>query len=155
MIAFFPDAIRTVTEHVWTEFLGCPVIPEVDHPEEPVVQGQVLLRGAWAGVISVRCSEPLARFATSRMFGIPGEEVGSEEMQDAMDELANMTGGNLKALLPTPCDICLPPGDPAQLGRTRVVGEVRFECNGEPLYVVMAQFSGADRNGDRPAPSGT
>ena len=154
MIAFFPDAIRTVTEHVWTEFLGCPVIPEVDHPDEPTMQGRILLRGAWAGTITVRCSESLARFATSRMFGIPDGEVGPEEMQDALDELANMTGGNLKALLPTPCDICLPPVDPACLGPARVVGEVRFECIGEPLHVAMAQFSGAERNGS-PSASGS
>ncbi|NIQ01639.1 MAG: chemotaxis protein CheX, partial [Nitrospinaceae bacterium] len=54
------------------------------------------------------CPIPLARQAAAIMFQLQEDTAGPEEIQDAFGELANITGGNIKALLPEPSYLSLP-----------------------------------------------
>ncbi|MCU0705946.1 MAG: chemotaxis protein CheX, partial [Fimbriiglobus sp.] len=45
-------------------------------------------------------------------FDTPSAEVTPAELADALGELANMVGGNLKALLPDGCRLSLPSVEP-------------------------------------------
>jgi chemotaxis protein CheX len=42
------------------------------------------------------------------MFGCDGDELADDEVGDAVGEIANMTGGNLKSLLGGSCHMSLP-----------------------------------------------
>jgi chemotaxis protein CheX len=76
------------------------------------------------------------------MFDLEPEAVTLDETRDALGELTNMMGGNLKALLPGPSRLSLPtvveesgPGvDP--LGNLPI-NQIAFECDGELLRVVF------------------
>jgi len=104
----------------------------------------VQLAGAWEGSVLLYCTQTLAKRAASVMFGMEPDAVGDEEIEDALGELANMTAGNIKTLLPRPCDLSLPavvdgidyrlviPG-------SRVASKVLLECEEEPLLVTLME----------------
>ncbi|HVD28484.1 MAG TPA: chemotaxis protein CheX [Mycobacteriales bacterium] len=50
----------------------------------------------------------LARTAASAMFDRPAEALTDDEVADALGELTNMIGGNLKSLLPGPSRLSMP-----------------------------------------------
>ena len=52
--------------------------------------------------------EAVARRAAAVMFELDASAASLEDMQDAVGELTNMTGGNVKALLEGQCALSLP-----------------------------------------------
>jgi hypothetical protein len=67
------------------------------------------LHGDWVGRAALTTSLPVAHDLTRALLQMDaGEEVGAEDLADAFGELANVVGGNLKALLPTPGTLGLP-----------------------------------------------
>lgn len=62
------------------------------------VTGMVGLAGSYTGILSIHCPQPLALRITSNMLGMDVEEVG-EDVNDALGEIANMLGGNVKQIL--------------------------------------------------------
>jgi chemotaxis protein CheX len=79
--------------------------PKDDYPlKEPVrrfkcsITGMVGFAGTYSGVISIHCPVALALQMTSNMLGMECEEV-NEDLNDAIGEIANMLGGNVKQVL--------------------------------------------------------
>jgi chemotaxis protein CheX len=79
--------------------------PIDDYPlKEPVkrfkcsITGMVGFAGIYSGVISIHCPLDLALKMTSNMLGMECEEV-NEDLNDAIGEVANMLGGNIKQVL--------------------------------------------------------
>jgi chemotaxis protein CheX len=70
--------------------------------------GSIQIRGAWEGSVFIQAPMGLARRAAAIMFGLDEASVGSDEMCDALGELTNIVGGNVKAVLPSPCALSLP-----------------------------------------------
>ena len=54
--------------------------------------------GEWSGAVLVRCGMATAHKLAQRLFKL--DNVASDDVADAMGELANMIGGNLKSILP-------------------------------------------------------
>jgi CheY-specific phosphatase CheX len=110
--------------------------------KEPALAGCVQITGAWEGAVALHGSATLARQAASIMFGMNPEEATSEEVQDALAELTNITGGNVKTLLPEPCLLSLPAVVEGNDYTFRVPGSVpasclAFECEGQPFLVTL------------------
>lgn len=62
------------------------------------ITGMVGFAGIYSGVISIHCPVDLALKVTSNMLGIECGEV-NEDLNDAIGEIANMLGGNVKQVL--------------------------------------------------------
>ncbi len=82
--------------------------PADDFPlKEPIthfkcsITGMVGFAGTYSGVISIHCPLELAKKITCAMLGMEMEDVedGGEDLNDAVGEIANMLGGNVKMLL--------------------------------------------------------
>ncbi len=103
------EEFSRLVESVWAGLLGLELSPG-DSPcsGEACWTGRVRITGAWEGRVEVTLSAPLARSAAALMFGMELEEVGDAEIGDAVGELANITGGNVKALLPGPSSLSTP-----------------------------------------------
>src|SRR5258706_16403160 len=88
-----------ITRTVWKCTLGLDVVrceaPALE--AAPIFRATVTLRGAWDGELSLSCPDGLARETAALFFGKPADHVSDRETADAVGELANMTGGNLKA----------------------------------------------------------
>ena len=84
---------------VWAPSVDLELYP-VDHETGVRAHAAVLeASGAWEGRIVVRATESFARAVAANMFGMPRHEVEREDADDAIGELANVVGGNLKSLL--------------------------------------------------------
>jgi chemotaxis protein CheX len=141
--------ICQLTESIWNSMLGL----DVEKSDSPVKLGEgyysgtIQISGAWDGEVSLDCSAELARSLAALMFGGEAETAASDEIRDALGELTNMLGGNIKSLLPGPCQLSLPnvTEDLDHIDyQLRVQGgellnEVGFYCEGGPLRITVVQ----------------
>lgn len=145
---YLEEEITQVTTIVWESVLGITLEPQAEIPVvvHPVV-GCVLVSGAFNGAVTIECGEAVARDAAATMFGVAPRLAGAAEIRDAMGELVNMTGGNVKALLPAVSTLALPTVEEhrgsAVLPNADVVTQIGFTCEGRPLVVRLLRF----RNG--------
>ncbi len=68
----------------------------------------VQFTGDWEGAVVFACDDAFGCEAAAAMFGSGADTVTSEEIADALGELANMIAGNVKPLLPAPATLSLP-----------------------------------------------
>ena len=109
------DDIASIMDAIWQSLFGAELTYlGSEHAPGPLTEGQgslvgvVQITGVWEGSVMVECDSSLARDAAGAMFGMSGDDVGSEEVHDALGELANMAAGNIKSLLPAPAWLSLP-----------------------------------------------
>ena len=135
-----------VTESIWQNILGLTI--ERAHQATDAaaasfdLTGCVQITGVWKGVVVVKCSSQMARQAASILFRLDSEHIGPQHMQDALAELANMAGGNLKSLLPGPNELSLPAvveGAEHELIVTgsRLTAQIDLSCGGLPVQVAL------------------
>jgi len=138
------DAVQQTVETVWATLLGLAVQrkPAPAQPDEtPGWAGTVRISGAWDGEVRVTCSAELAHRAAAIMFAVERAAANVAQAEDALRELANVTGGNLMEVLPGPSQLSMPsvwngegtPPHPNGL----LLSRLHFECQGEPLSVVV------------------
>lgn len=138
------DDLEVITREVWTSFLdGDPdglVVGTGDHGDEQVT-GCVHLSGAYTGSIMLQCSGPAARDAAAALFAMPPADVTQTEVVDAIGEIANMVGGNVKSMLPGPSTLSLPAVVRGHLTvpGAHVVRQVELVWRTEPLVVTLWQ----------------
>jgi hypothetical protein len=103
-----------------------------------VASSQVSIGGAWDGRVRVETSLVLARQLTAHMFDLAEEDVDDDLVADAIGEIANIIGGNVKALLPTPSHLGLPGpggGEPAE-----EVARAVLNCDDHLVVVVVERL---------------
>ncbi|MFO0603461.1 MAG: chemotaxis protein CheX [Polyangiales bacterium] len=142
--------IREVTDQVCETLLHVDVAPgraEVA-PGAPFFVGSVDIHGSWEGAVTLACAGPLARRAAGTMLDVAPGEVTGEDVRDALGEITNILGGNVKALLPAPSRLSLPevrecPAEavPAGAGEGGV-HELWFSCGGEAMVVRLVRRGG-------------
>jgi chemotaxis protein CheX len=106
------DDLRVIAQQVWSSYLDTdgsrPLVPEPAKNPIIDVTGSVSVTGAWRGHVLISCSEGASRNAAAALLGIELDEVTDDDVADALGELANIIGGNVKSLLPEPCALSLP-----------------------------------------------
>lgn len=110
------DDVRGVTEDVWASLLGDEEIllpravpPGTPFDKDDVWSSAVTISGAWQGAVTLEVDADAARRLTSQMLGIPSPEDAEEsDVADAVGELVNMIGGNVKGMMPGPSTLSLP-----------------------------------------------
>lgn len=100
----------------------------------------IQITGKWSGAITIECSLKLAREMAEEMFGMEPGEALEEEIQDAIGELVNVVGGNLKAFLDGRAELSLPAVTWGENYRVVMPGShetlrMGFNCNGEGIRV--------------------
>lgn len=153
MIIQHEELVR-ISEEIWSTVTGLPVVASTSADATAlgteVVTGCVDIVGSWHGTVTVECDVVLARRAAAAMFGIEPDEVADEDLDDAVGELANVAGGNLKALVVGAGGLSLPRVARGADAHTvvpggRVVERASFVCDGA-AWVVTAFDGGADND---------
>lgn len=140
------DEVVEVTQAVWLSVLGEELEPVNAQPDiGTMLSGCVTLSGAFEGAVTVDCASALARTVTGAMFEVEPNAAGSDDVADAVGEIANMIGGNIKALLPGPSHLSLPtvtrePGGLTIPGTAALLAQ-SFRYCGEVLTVTVLQRS--------------
>jgi chemotaxis protein CheX len=107
------EDIRVVTDDVWTSFLATygplewsPVTLEEAASTAELVQASVVIHGDWTGTVTLEMAQDTAETAARTMLDLDTVEDG--DVTDALGELVNMIGGNIKSLLPSGSTLGLP-----------------------------------------------
>ena len=136
------EQVVGIVQDVWSSFTGKAIgagSQAVALDAADVSVGRVAVRGQWRGWVLLACPARLARTAAAAMFDRPAEALTDDEVADALGELTNMIGGNLKSVLPGPSRLSMPAvtvgaaADPVPGGV--LVNAVALACDGLPLSV--------------------
>jgi len=96
---FDDEDLNDIATAVWDSL--CTSIepgPASDDAQLPR-SGCVKITGAWSGHVVLDTSEASLRAIAASMFDIGPAEVAEDHLEDALAELTNMVGGNIKCLL--------------------------------------------------------
>jgi chemotaxis protein CheX len=139
------ERVQQTVETVWATLLGLEVqrraAASAETGADQCWAGTVRISGAWDGEVRVHCSQELAHRAAAILFAVERAAANAAQAEDALRELANVTGGNLMEVLPGPSQLSMPsvwngegtPPHPNGL----LLSRLHFECQGEPLSVVV------------------
>lgn len=138
--------LHAVVDEVWTTFLGpedplLPALPDSGLSAGGTWSAATSVTGAWNGVVTVEIPDLVAQTATERMLGLtPDEVLSTEDVADAVGELVNMIGGNVKSLMPGPSALSLPlvaRGTIASPSDLTEVSHLDLTWAGSPLRVTV------------------
>jgi chemotaxis protein CheX len=104
------DDIISLTRQVSDSVLGMSAepLPDTSVPQYTEIIASVQISGEWQGAVVVTCAREVAEAITEAMFAMDPGTTSHEELDDAMGEMANMIGGNIKGLVPGPSQLSLP-----------------------------------------------
>jgi chemotaxis protein CheX len=138
--------LAEMVEQVWMSYLDpegiSPLIPTYDQNQPSEVHSSVSITGSWTGHVVYACSNAAARRAAAAFLAMEVDEVSQEDLSDVLGELANIVGGNVKAMLPPGCFLSLPqvmlaPEATTIYPNTERISGVYGLWEGEPVNVSM------------------
>lgn len=104
--------LAEMAEQVWVSYLDpdgvSPLVPHGDMKQVSEVHSTVSITGSWHGHLVYASSQHAARKAAAAFLAMEPDEVAQEDISDVLGELANIIGGNVKAMLPAGCFLSLP-----------------------------------------------
>ena len=141
------DVIVEMTRDIWTALLsdeggltpGYPLHGDANPSHE--MSATIEISGDWNGTCCLTCSESAARHAACVMFDMADDELTDAEISDAIGELINVVGGNIKGILSGNTELSLPTVHPQ--GSFNVPGhlelgyKVTFTWLDEPVIVTV------------------
>jgi CheY-specific phosphatase CheX len=108
------------------------------------VTAAVYFAGEWKGAVMLECSRDLAFALTEKLADVAKPTELDESVRDALGELANMVGGNLKAILPKGVSLSMPmvvQGSDYLIWFSggNVVSRLAFECDSGVLWLHLIE----------------
>lgn len=142
-VQLFCDVFRTMLR------IDVDLCPESRAPPAGQVTAAVYFAGPWKGAALIECGLDLAiQFANHLM---PGCNPSSfdDDVRDCMGELANMIGGNLKALLPDGVQLSMPSVVNGSNYSVRMCGQhsflrLAFDCDLGRFWITVIEV-GSDQ----------
>jgi hypothetical protein len=133
--------VQGIADESWLALVGEDeyLVPVPEPLPADVVSSWVAVSGPWNGRVVLTVGRETAVELTRCLLKEHAPEVlEPEDVEDAMGELANVVGGNVKGVLPAPSLLGLPefgdapaPADPADVVRVDVV------WRGQPLSIAV------------------
>jgi len=140
------EAIQIVVD-VFSSMLRMEVIAlgDVGPATAPLVTGTVHFVGSWKGALRIECSPDQTFEFTKRLLGVELPTVVNEDVCDAFGELANMIGGNLKAVLPPTVHLSMPSvvkgiDYSVRICQTSQACQIAFHCEFGTFWVTLVEF---------------
>lgn len=106
------EELIQVVDEIFSSMAGMKLTPasspvHFDRQKGYVVSA-VQIVGNWQGAVRLDADLELCRLVCSRFLGVEPGDLSSDDIRDAAGELANITGGSVKALLAPTCSLSLP-----------------------------------------------
>ncbi len=144
--------VQEITEQAWLALVGEDelLVPLPAPLPADTLSSWVEIVGPWTGSVVLTCGRDTAVELTAALLRDHAPDVlEDEDVDDALGELANVVGGNVKAVLPGPSVLGLP-----EVGATPPAGSEADTCRvavlwrGQPLTVSVQ--SHAERENEVP-----
>jgi hypothetical protein len=133
------ETVVGIAEQTWFALVGEdePVVPSPTPRHAATTSAWVEVVGPWTGSVVLSCLPETATELTRALLGAQAPaELEREDVEDALGELANVLGGNVKAVLPGPSALGLPEvGTPPSTGSPADTCRVALVWRGQPLTV--------------------
>ncbi|MGY1811331.1 chemotaxis protein CheX [Blastococcus sp. SYSU D00820] len=139
--------VQEIAEQAWAALVGEEelLVPLPAPLPAETLSSWVEIVGPWNGSVVVTCGRDTAAELTRAMLKEHAPEVlETEDVEDALGEIANVVGGNVKAVLPGPSVLGLP-----EVGPTPPAGPEADTCRvdvlwrGQPLTIRAQGSAGA------------
>ncbi|MGY1622504.1 chemotaxis protein CheX [Geodermatophilus sp. SYSU D00965] len=139
--------VQEIADQAWAALVGEDevLVPLPGELPADTVSSWVEIVGPWTGTVVLTCARTTAEeLARALLREHAPDELEAEDVDDALGELANVVGGNVKAVLPGPSVLGLPevgvapsPGSPDDTCR------VDAQWRGQPLTISVQGTSAA------------
>jgi chemotaxis protein CheX len=138
--------LAEMVEQVWESYLDpegvSPLIPTYDENQPSEVHSSVSITGSWTGHVVYASSTIAARRAAAAFLAMEPDEVSPDDLSDVLGEIANIVGGNVKAMLPPGALLSLPqvvlaPENATVYPNAERISGVYGMWEGEPVSVSM------------------
>jgi len=141
---FNDDTIEEIAKEIWSAIVddSSSLVARGPGAEFGELTGSVDISGSWNGTFYLSFSMTAARQAAAAMFNTEVDNLTEADVRDAVGELINVIGGNLKSLLPTPTLLSLPTVSeatpvPTHLGEAEFVSKLRLDWIDEPIVIAV------------------
>ncbi|HWA75500.1 MAG TPA: chemotaxis protein CheX [Polyangiaceae bacterium] len=139
----YREELTQIAQTIWESVLQMPLEPAAEDSairEPATLIATIGFSGAWEGEVRAILSEALGRRMAGAMLDSEPDALAHEDVLDAVGEIINMLGGNVKALLPPPCQLSLPSvsSQPVAPAAPEWVKEaLHFSCQRHPIEIVL------------------
>lgn len=140
------EQVTEIAGLVWDSFLGLELVPG---PPDELLAGNLMtgiigISGSWQGSVVLCVPAQHAVVAAEAMFAADPGSLDASEVADALGELTNMVGGNIKSLLPEPNALSIPSVTGGTDARVFVPGarpalSVALRCGDAPVHITVWQ----------------
>jgi chemotaxis protein CheX len=140
--------LAEMVDQVWMSYLDPeglhPLIPTGDHAQPSEVHSSVSITGSWTGHVVYASSTTAARKAAAAFLAMEPEEVSPEDLSDVLGELANIVGGNVKAMVRPGALLSLPqvvlaPESTTKYPNAERISGLYGRWEGEPVSISVWQ----------------
>ena len=139
------ETVQSIAQEAWSALVGEDeyLVPlPGDLPEDPI-SSWVDVRGPWTGVVVITTGRSTAEQLSRELLKEHAPPVLDEEdIEDGLGELANVVGGNVKAVLPGPSVLGLPEVGSAPAAGPDVL-RVDLLWRGRSLTITLQGSAGA------------
>lgn len=139
--------LQQVVSDVCSGMLGLDMVPSDQSccDETDALSAVIRISGGWDSLVQVLAPRATARVIASTMFATDVDCLSEEEIRDAVGEIVNMVGGNLKGIVEGESSLSLPCVGEAS-GETPFGSDftgitVAHRCQGDPLIVRLLDKS--------------
>ena len=133
--------IESIAQDAWTALVGEDeiLVPLPGELPADVVSSWVDMTGPWTGTVVLTTGRDTAADLTRALLAETAPEpLEDDDVADALGEMANVVGGNVKAALPGPSVLSLPHvGAPPALRNPADVCRVDVLWRGQPLSIAV------------------
>lgn len=142
------EEIVAITQNVMgTMFELCPMNDEVHSGElesGEAFTGCIQISGAWQGAVVIQGTPELAKIIAGHFFEIDSGRVTEADIRDAVAELTNMIGGNIKGQVPSPSFLSIPSVTTGSdfdfhLAGASILSQVIVTCDGELMRIRLCE----------------
>jgi hypothetical protein len=124
--------VQSIAEEAWSALVGDEefLVPMPGGAPDDAVSSWVEVVGPWTGTVVLTCARPTAEELARCLLKEHAPPVlDPEDVEDALGELANVVGGNVKAVLPGPSVLGLP-----EVGSVPAAGSPADTCRVDLLW---------------------
>lgn len=143
----YHSEIERIVRDVFLTMTSYETTPSHDEysPSQDRVTCAIFFAGAWQGGVILECTTAMAFEFTSRLMRIPSPDSFNDDVCDALGELVNMIGGNLKSVLPPGSSLSIPTVVEGSNYSLRICGHNRnekmaFTSLDGPFWVTLVEI---------------